>query len=89
MGNVGWFFPILVICGVLLAYGLALLDKWLSPNDSETYEIWLEEKLDKNPDYIDWLKVTNGGKDYHLGLKVLNKVERDKNRIYHKLFRIN
>jgi len=78
MNNVGYFFPLIIILGVVLALGLALIEKWLNPSDTETYEKWLEEELVRNPGYIDWLKCTNRGKDYKLGLKILRKIKQER-----------
>ena len=76
MGNVGFFFPIMVAGCIVISVGLALLDRWLSPKDLETYERWLKEELKRNPDYIDWLKCANCGRDYRLGLKILKNIKR-------------
>jgi len=52
---------------------LTLLDR-VNPTKSG-YEKWLEEELKKNPDYINWLKVAHGSKNYRLGLRILRKIK--------------
>jgi len=80
MGNVGYFFPILVIACIVISLGVSIIERWLNPSDTETYEKWLKEELERNPDYINWLKRANGGKDYKLGLKIRS----DENNSYYK-----
>ena len=82
MGSIGFFLPILVVFCVSVAIMLGLIDKWLEPKSF--YEKWLEEELRENPDYINWLKRVDGGKNYKLGLKVLAKIKRNESSSYHK-----
>ena len=76
MGNTGLFFPILVFMCITISLGVSLLERWLNPSDTETYEKWLEKELRKNPDYINWLEHANGGKDYKLGLRILREIKK-------------
>jgi len=76
MGNTGLFFPILVFMCITISLGVSLLERWLNPSDTETYEKWLEKELRKNPDYINWLEHSNGGKDYKLGLRILREIKK-------------
>jgi len=39
---------------------------------------YLEKELERNPDYINWLKKANKIKDYKLGLKILKKIKKEK-----------
>jgi len=41
-----------------------------------SYRQWLENELQRDPDYIIWLKYANNGKDYKLGLQILNKIKK-------------
>ena len=41
-----------------------------------SYQQWLKDELLRNPDYIIWLKYANNGKDYKLGLQILNKIKK-------------
>jgi len=74
MGSMGFFLPIFIAFCVGVAVALGFIDKILKPKGS--YEKWLEEELKTNPDYINWLKVANRGKDYRLGLRILRKIKR-------------
>ena len=86
MGNTGLFFPIIVIFLVAGTIILCLIERMLEPK--EAYEKWLEKELERNPDYINWLKHVSGGKDYQLGLQVLAKVKRDKSSSCYKWLKI-
>jgi len=79
MGNTGYFLPTLIIFCVGISLFLGLIDKWTQPKGS--YRKWLEKELERNPDYINWLK---GGKNYKLGLKILAKIKKDNNNSYKK-----
>lgn len=76
MGSTGFFLPFLIISFVTGAIILCLIERMFEPK--EPYEKWLEGELKRNPDYIDWLKVANGGKDYKLGLRILKRIENEK-----------
>ena len=85
MGNIGLFLPYLVIFCVAMSLLLGLIDKWTQPKGS--YEKWLEEELERNPGYINWLRYANSGRDYKLGLRILKKIKRDKGKAYNKWFK--
>ena len=74
MDKTGYFLPLLIIGCIAVCYIFGLIDKMLAPKGS--YEKWLEEELERNPDYINWLKVTNRGRDYKLGLRILRKIKK-------------
>ena len=80
MSNIGWFLPIFVVFVVGGTILLGLIDHWLEPKSE--WEKYLERRLERYPDYIEWLKVANGGRDYKLGLRILARIERDKNNSY-------
>jgi len=82
MNSTGLFLPLLIGFFVAVTFLLGLMDRWLEPKSS--YRKWLEKRLEEYPDYINWLKCANGGRDYKLGLKILAKLERDKNNSYKK-----
>ena len=42
------------------------------------YEKWLEEKLRKDPDYIEWLKNNYTKETYKLGLRILKKIRKER-----------
>ena len=74
MNNIGWFFPIIVVAIIGFVTLFSLIDKWTTAKGS--YEKWLEIELKKNPEYINWLKYANNGKDYKLGKKILAGIRR-------------
>jgi len=76
MDNIGWFFLIFVAFLTAFVLLMGLIDRWTQPKTS--YEKWLEIELKRNPDYIDWLRVANNGKDYKLGLRILRKLKKGK-----------
>ena len=86
MSNTGLLFPILVGFMIATAIILGRLDQWLEPK--ETYEKWLERKLEEEPDYINWLKVADRGKSYKLGLSILKRVEQKQYKWYRKIGKI-
>lgn len=61
--------------------------KFLGTNPKSGHKRWLEEELERNPDYINWLKNANSGKDYKLGLSILRRSEGNKNKFYNRLIR--
>ena len=75
MGNVGYFLPILVVFFVSVVLLLGLIDKWTQAKGS--YYKWLEQKLERDPGYIDWLRTANDGRDYKVGLRILGRQERE------------
>ena len=74
MDKTGYFFPFFIISCMTVCYIFGLIDKMLAPKGN--YEKWLEEELERNPDYINWLKTASRGKDYKLGLRVLKKINK-------------
>ena len=72
----------LFFVGYVLFMMIAL---FVSFEPKSTYEKWLEKELERNPDYINWLKEANNGKNYKLGLKIN---ERNRNRFYKLLKKI-
>lgn len=82
MDSTGYFLPILIVLFVAGTIILCLIERMFEPKGS--YEKWLKEELERNPDYIHWLKDTDKGKYHALGLKILAKIERDKNNSYYK-----
>lgn len=80
MGNVGWSLPIIIAFCVAISLLISLIDKWTQPKSS--YKRWLEEELEENPDYINWLKDANGGRDYKTALRILARIKRDNNNSY-------
>ena len=48
---------------------------------------YIKEELEKNPDYIVWLKYANDGRDYKLGLKILKKIKRNRDNLYNRWFK--
>ena len=65
-----YFIAFVVICCI----ALRLIEKKLKPKSS--YEVWLMEELRRNPDYINWLKVANSGRDYKLGRRILKRIKK-------------
>ena len=74
MDKMGYLLPIIIAFFTLFAIGLGLLDKRLQPKTD--YEKWLKEELRVNPDYIEWLKVSNSGKDYKRGKRIMRKLKK-------------
>ena len=84
MSDTGLFLPILIIACIVISLGVTLLERWLNPSETETYEKWLQKEFESNPDYVNWLKHANGGKDYKLGVRVFEKMKRDESNSYYK-----
>ena len=80
LGSTGWSLPIIIAFCVAISLLISLIDKWTQPKSS--YKKWLEEELEENPDYINWLKDANSGKDYKTGLRILARIKRDNNNSY-------
>ena len=76
MGVIGYFLPILILGTILITVLLGMLEQWLTPKT--TYEKWLEEKLRKEPVYLDFIQIADDGKHYKLGKRIFNKIERGK-----------
>ena len=74
----------LIIPIILLFVGLFF---YLSREPKTSYQKWLEKELERYPDYINWLKYANGGRDYKKGLKILEKIKRDENNSYKRWFK--
>ena len=70
----------LVVMGFLLSIvGILTLIGQVNPAKSsykKGFEEFLKEELKKNPGYINWLKVAHGGKNYKLGLRILEKIKK-------------
>ena len=73
MGIIGYFLPILILGTILITVLLGMIEQWLTPKNR--YEIWLEDKLRVCPEYINFLKVADAGKNYKLGKRALKKVK--------------
>ena len=65
---------IAVIFSFFFFMGLAILFNLIF-RDETYHEKWLKQYLKVNPDYINWLKVADGGKDYKIGLYYLKKIK--------------
>ena len=74
----------LIIPIILLLVGLFL---YLSREPKSEWHKYLERRLERYPDYINWLKYANGGRDYKKGLKILKRIERDNNNSYKRWFK--
>ena len=75
---------ILLLIPVVIVF---IVFKFLGTNSKSEYGKWLEKELERNPDYINWLKNANSGRDYKLGLSILRESERNKNKFYNRLMR--
>jgi len=56
--------------------------KILNTESKSEHEKYIEKELERNPDYIDWLKDSNNGRDYKLGMRILKRIERNKNKTF-------
>ena len=75
---------IFLLIPVVIIY---IIFKFLSIKPKSGHKKWLEEELERNPDYINWLKYSNSGRDYKLGLSILRRSEGNKNKFYNRLMR--
>lgn len=75
---------ILLLIPIIIVF---IVFKFLGTNPKSGHEKWLKKELERNPDYINWLKNANSGKDYRLGLSILKRSERNKNKFYNRLMR--
>ena len=66
--------------------GLFILFDNLTKGKSE-FEKYIEKELEQNPDYIDWLKKAHNGRDYKLGLGIIARIERDRNKVFYRLLK--
>ena len=63
---------------------IIIIFRLLNNEQKSEHQKYLERELEDNPDYINWLKMANNGRDYKLGIKILTKIKRDKNNSYKK-----
>jgi len=71
----------LIILIVLFVIGLFIC---LNREPKSEWTKHIERELERNPDYINWLKHVNGGRDYKKALRILKKIEKDENDLYRK-----
>jgi len=75
---------LIILIVLLVIIGLFI---YLNKEPKSYYQEYLEKELERNPDYINWLKYTNGGRDYKKALKILKKIESDENNLYRRWLR--
>jgi hypothetical protein len=74
----------LIILIILFLIGVFIL---LNREPRSEWEKYLEKELERNPDYINWLKYANGGREYKRALRILTRIDRDRNKVFYKLLK--